>query len=343
MAIAITVGLYRRGPPIDNAPHVQPTEPVHATPVQLIPQPEPSAKSVHEQLAPTAVPATPVISPPLTQPGNLECFELRDGRFFVGSYRADVGSLMVRAAVRGGVTTLVPDMVITVVAAEITARRPYRGEYGDLSTTPVPRAPDPVRSAENARAREQAQAQAAQRRTLEAERERVRARTQRRNEVDQRVIALTAAIARDQEREQKLTAHVPQLEEFRKRQDDLLVGLQLQYNTAQDRWNIEIQERNPIGRQAGRPTLATEQLVSSLQQQIQAARAARARATRELAAESAEQRLIRERLPNEQGELAGAKAEATQMVEEDRAAVATPKNDAGDLQPPAAPAPANDH
>ncbi len=253
-------------PPVVSEPKPLPP-PILEIPVQAPPVPETPA-TIEPEPAPVA---EPVASIPLQD------ITLSDGRRFIG-VRDEAGhSIIVQAAVRGGSMTRMQSIIIRAGDDEIAKLMPYDGRYGDLAVAFVAPPVDPARAAEVARNRAAAAARAEERRAAAAERERIRLEEQRRTEAALRVSTAQAALDSAIDRERLLTARVPLLTDDRRAKQELINGLQLQMNAAQDRWNLELQTLGPRvkkadGTWAGGPTPATEELVANLDRQLIQAR-----------------------------------------------------------------------
>jgi hypothetical protein len=260
------------GPPLPFDP--LPTEPTVVAAPTPIPDPAPVAGPVEVS------PSTPqAVSKP-----DLSYLILPDGRRFIGVHHAALGVIDVEASIRGGVVTRMPSLRIHVDIGSRVETTPYDGAMGRFDGRYVPPAPDPLKAAAVAQARTVAAEREQQKRAEAAERERIQrqevARLVVRQETGRRVAAATEQVRMAKQREQLLSQNATALDADRRIKLELINGLQLQLNTAMDRWNQDVQTRgkrvvNPDGTITGGPTPATEALVNNLQVQMLQARATR--------------------------------------------------------------------
>lgn len=232
---------------------------------------------------------------------------LADGRTFIGTCDDRREAITVQAAVRGGVLIRMQPIVIRIPARGISSLTPYDGALGAISAQFVATV-DPERQADIAKQRETAAIQAEQRRQEAAERERIRLRAVQRTQAAKRLGEAEAALLEANRREQELAANAGTLDEDRRLKMELANALQLQLNTAQDRWNQEVQTlgpriRKPDGTWGGGPTEATETLVIALKEQIRIARNGAAAAEQRKTAEAAERQLLLDRAPQLGGDV----------------------------------------
>jgi hypothetical protein len=115
------------------------------------------------------------------------------------------------------------------------------------------------------------------------------------------------------ERDRLLADRAAPQEADRVAAQQLAHGLQLQLNTANDRWNLEVQQLGPRkqlpdGSWTGGPTPATEALVVHLTRQLAEARASETRLQAAITADAAERRSIAKDLPERVRELAEAQS-----------------------------------
>lgn len=285
--------LWRRPAPVAT--------PVARPPVVVAPVRTPEAMPLATP-APAPVPVpVPDLPTPIQQPVAsetkpsvaLQSIQLADGRRFIGLHDPVAGVIVVRAAVRGGTVTRMQDITVRVEQTAVSSVTAYDGSLGDLGGPYVPAPVDPARAAAVDSAREASAARAAQRREEAAEQERERQRLTRRAAAAQRVDDAKADLQAAGQREQFLAGHAKTLDDDRRLKLELINGLQLQFNTAQDRWNQEVQTlgprvTKPDGTLGGGPTQATEALFNNLQQQIQQARKAVAAIEASIRAEAEE-------------------------------------------------------
>lgn len=244
---------------------------------------------------------------------------LADGRVFVGTCDDTQETITVQAAVRGGALIRMQPIVIRVPDRGIASLTPYDGALGPING-PFVASVDPEREADVAKQRETAAIQAEQRRQEAAERERIRQRAAQRSQATKRLAAAEAALLAANRREQEIAANASTLDEDRRLKLELANALQLQLNTAQDRWNQEVQTlgpriRKPDGTWGGGPTEATETLVNSLKEQIRIARNGAAAAEQRKTAEAAERQLLLVRVPQMSDDIAAVSKALAEMAD----------------------------
>lgn len=249
--------------------------PIVITPVLTRPPPEKVDAGPPPAARPLAPPAPPA-PPPSRATIPLQSIVLADGRHFIGIHDPVTGTVIVHAAVHGGIVTRMQAITIRVDADAILSATAYDGSKGDIAAGYVPPVVDAARAMDLATAREAAAAREKLRRQEAAERERLRLLAEQRAAAEQRLMMAKDAELTANGREHFLTSRQATLAEDRRQQRELLTGLQLQLNTAQDRWNLEFQTLGPRttaadGTQGGAPTPATELLVGHVQLQIRQA------------------------------------------------------------------------
>jgi hypothetical protein len=300
LAVGICVAsgaMFWPGQPADVPAPVAPAPPRPPVPIDVggpIDEPAATPAPLPPPVARTDIPT------PAPQPA-WQTIVLADGRVFVGTCDATQEAITVQAAVRGGALIRMQPIVIRVPERGIASLTPYDGALGPING-PFVATVDAERQADVARQRETAAIQAEQRRQEAAERERIRQRVMQRSQATKRLSAAEAALREATRREQELAANAGTLDEDRRLKLELANALQLQLNTAQDRWNQEVQTlgpriRRPDGTWGGGPTEATETLVNSLKEQIRIARNGAAAAEQRKVAEAAERQQLLGRVP----------------------------------------------
>lgn len=297
-------------PPPHAAPPSAPVAPVAVDP--------PAGPATTLVPAPASLPVPAAPSPaaapdPSPTAGQLQSIILADGRRFIGTYDAKNGTIMVTASVRGGTVTRMQAITVRAEAAAVASVAAYDGSLGDLGVPYVAVPVDPVRAIEVAEAREAAAARAEQRRKEAAEQERVRQLAARRAAAVQRLAAAKADLLDATQREERLAGLFKKLAEDRLLKLELINGLQLQFNRAEDRWNREVQElgprvTKPDGTMTGGPTPATEVLVNNLRNQIQQAQRAVAAAEQAQRNETAARQALTAEIARLNAEIASASA-----------------------------------
>lgn len=299
--------------------------------------PQPAVEPVQVAPAPPRPPVPIDVGGPIDEPGTMpapapqtavgeiaapaqpawQTIVLGDGRTFIGLCEGTRETITVQAAVRGGVLLRMQPIVIRVPEQGIVSLTPYDGALGAING-PFVATVDPAREADIARQRESAAIQAERRRQEAAERERVRQRAVERSQAAKRLGAAEAELREANRREQEIAANAGTLDEDRRLKLELANGLQLQLNTAQDRWNLEVQTlgprtRKPDGTWDGGPTEATETLVRALQEQIRLARQSAAAAEQRKATEAVQRQQLLDRAPQLSEEIAAARKELTAL------------------------------